>query len=151
MTLVVGVGLALKYFIEFDIYLFASFSDQNGDISMGTDVCRQVKKDVLKIVRGPCKSSAPKNVFLLTALSHLKQIMSLCLEQLRSEKVKNKPKKEKSADVIAAAPPPWQTEILAGKVSRILEVNKVKLAQKKIDFYLCWASECYAEYELFYQ
>ena len=115
---------------------------------MGTDVCRQVKKDVLKIVRGPCKSSAPKNVFLLTALSHLKQIMSLCLQQLKSEQVKKKPKKEKSTDVTA---PPWQTEILSGKVSRILEANKVKLAQKKIDFYLSWASECYNEYELFYQ
>ena len=116
---------------------------------MGTEVCREVKKDVLKIVRGPCKSSAPKNVFLLTALSHLKQIMSLCLQQLKSEQVKKKPKKGKSADV--TAPPPWQTEILAGKVSRILEANKVKLAQKKIDFYLSWASECYNEYELFYQ
>ena len=87
-------------------------------------------------------------------LSHLKQIMSHCLKQLKQEKNRNKVKSEKSADVTLSrdvtAPPPWQTEVLRGKISPILELNKVKLAQKKIDFYLSWASECYAEYELFY-
>ncbi len=113
------------------------------------EVCRSVKKDVLTIVRGPTTIGDPKNGFLLSALSHLKEIFNLFLtEKKKKEKGKVKKRKEKSDQ---SSPPPWKTQILAGKISPILEVSKVKLAAKKIDFYLSWVSQCYSEYELFYK
>jgi hypothetical protein len=130
--------------------------EQNPDISLGTDVCRAVKRDVLKIVRGPSAIGQPKNGFLLAALSHLKVILTHCILEMKGEKKKKEKSKSKKGeagnDVSTSLPvPPWKTQILAGKISPVLEVNKVKLAAKKIDFYLSWVSERYAEYELFYK
>ena len=112
-----------------------------------------MKKDVLKIVRGPATVGDPKNGFLLSALSHLKEIFNLCLEEKKREKKKEEKGKEKKKEpkTEESSPPPWKTQILAGKISPILEVSRVKLAAKKIDFYLSWVSQCYSEYELFYK
>ena len=49
---------------------------QNTEISLGADICRSTKKDVLKIIRGPSKLGEAKNGFLLSALSHLKLILA---------------------------------------------------------------------------
>lgn len=119
---------------------------QNPEISLGTDVCRSVKKDVLSIVRGPKKPAEPKNGFLLSALSHLKQILNQTIVELK--KNKKKEPKVKGVKASGSSLPPWKTQILAPKS---LDGTKVKLAAKKIDFYMCWVSECYHEYEIFYK
>ena len=87
----------------------------------------------------------PKNGFLLSALSHLKQIFNLAIVELKKNK-KKEPKVDSTA--LLASIPPWKTQIWARKS---FDSVKVKLAAKKIDFYLSWASERYHEYEHFYK
>jgi len=70
---------------------------------------------------------------------------------MKKEKSKSK-KVVTGNDVSTSLPvPPWKTQILEGKISSVLEVSKVKLTAKKLDFYLSWVTERYAEYELFYK
>jgi len=81
----------------------------------------------------------------LSALSHLKEIFNHTIVELKKNK---KEPKVKGVKASGSSLPPWKTQILAPKS---LDGTKVKLAAKKIDFYLSWVSECYHEYEIFYK
>jgi len=92
----------------------------------------------------------PKNGFLLSALSHLKLIFNAGIVDLKKnlkKKAGAEARKGKSAELMTSLPP-WKT---VASEEKIPDVSKLKLAEKKINFYLSWVSECYHEYELFYR
>jgi hypothetical protein len=90
-----------------------------------------------------------KNSFLLSALCHLKAIFAASLADLKASK---KPAETRARSGGVTSLPPWKKRLPAAaeKLSSDFGPSKVKLAAKKIDFYLSWASECYSEYELLY-
>lgn len=127
----------------------ASAANQNPDISLGADVCRSVKKDVFQIVRGPTGIGQPKNAFLISALSHLKDILDIFQKERKKNQKRGKEKNAADKAEVAFSP---KMELAFGSSSSFdkFELSKVKIASKKLDFYLSWAREYYKEYELFY-
>ena len=123
---------------------------QNTEISLGADICRSTKKDVLKIIRGPSKLGEAKNGFLLSALSHLKLIFAAGAARLKKDKKGRAEVENRKPGQQLTSHPPWKGAAAAA-AGRLPDLSKVKLAGKKIDFYLSWVVECYQEYELFYR
>lgn len=104
-------------------------ANQDPSISLGVSTCRTIKTDVLKILKGP-GGGQPSNTFVLSALSHLKSIFTVAIKDSKKKK-----KIEHSQEAAEFQ----------------VDIKSIKLAIKKIDFYLSWSNEYFKEFELFYK
>jgi len=97
-------------------------------------ILRNVKKDVLDIVKGP---TGEDNFYILSALSDLKTIFQ--------DAIKNLKKSKKAAEAAEARGGPSELPIWLKTVNRqpVLDTGRVKKHLKKIEFYLSWSGEFY--------
>ena len=97
---------------------------------------REVKRDVLEVVRGP---SGADNHYILAALSDLISQFKKTLKQLKSDKKREESVKENSL-------PAWLSE----NTKPDLSCDLVKKHVKKLEFYLSWSNDNYSEFSEYY-
>ena len=103
----------------------ASEVNQHQTLAISLKFSREVKKDVLSIIRGP---SGSDNFYTLSALSDLvDQFKKSCKNLKNPDKAKKSNKENKL--------PPW---LRHGQDEPALKHEDVKKHQKKIEFYLSW-------------
>ena len=127
-------------YTEVDTALESAASEVNNhpQLTISPQFSREVKRDVLEIIRGPGLSGSD-SYYVLAALSDLKRLFSQTGKSL-----KKAAKQEKiSPDISAPGPAPVWLQNKRNKPE--LKPAEVKRNLKKIEFYLSWCQDHYLE------
>ena len=106
----------------------ASEVNNHQDLIISLQFSREVKKDVIEIIRGPGVIGS-ENYYVLAALSDLRQMFSKTAKSLKKQ------------DPIA--PPQHLPAWLHTNNKPDLKLSEVKRNMKKIEFYLSWSQDHY--------
>ena len=105
-------------------------------LAISLEFSRNVKKDVVEIVKGP---TGEDNYYILAALSDLKNQFEKTLKDLKKgAKEPVKDKREESSNL-----PIWLRSV---ERKPDLSLDLVKKHSKKVDFYLSWTEQFYGEF-----
>ena len=126
-------------------------------ISVSPEFTKEVKNDVLKIIRGPrekivndhplCK----QNIFLLAAIADLNHVIKLCISNDKRSK-SQETKYEKNKNIIANCKfPDWINDngLLSDNRNIKLDIILLKNSTKKLKFFQSWIVSCYDEFKNF--
>ena len=112
----------------------ASQVNHHPDLSISLQFSREVKRDVIKIIRGPGLAGS-ESYYVLAALSDLKLLFNKTVKRLK--KVSRPEKVNQNAGL-----PGWLQE---GSSKPDLQPAEVKKNLKKIEFYLSWCQDHYPQ------
>ena len=128
-------NLSGRNFDHADLALESAASEVNNHqhLAISLKFSREVKQDVLEIVRGP---TGADNFYILSALSDLIELFRKCIKKLKSkEKDEKEPNKEGNL-------PAWFKN---SDRNLDLNIDSVKKNVKKFEFYLSWTQDHYQE------
>ena len=125
--------------------------NQHSMISSSQEFTKTCKYDVMKIIKGPndinnC-NSVNRNIFLLAAISDVKNLFSFCCQKNRrdgkTEVLKCDNERKESTKL-----PLWLLDDGLFSENRKVNHNKslLKKSIKKLDFYISWILECYSDF-----
>ena len=128
--------------------------NQHSMISVSIEFTNKCKADVMKIISGPnldTKSSKSfKNIFLLSAISDMKDVFSSCARKnttktKTAESCENE-RRRKTKNVSKL--PGWLLDDGIFSENRKIQHDKslLKKTIKKLDFYMSWILECYSQF-----
>ena len=128
--------------------------NQHSMISVSPEFTKYCKCDVMKIISGPRldkgSESSFQNIFLLAAITDMKDAVSLCAQKTKSKTENRKCNERTQESKNSSQLPGWLLNDGLFNESRIVQHDKslLKKTIKKLDFYLSWILDCYSQYEI---
>jgi len=132
----------------------ASSVNQHSMISVSPEFTKSVKKDVLKIVKGPREklvTNGPLNyqsLFLLASITDLGHVFKLCSKKSQNKKHLERSDSENTPTPKKSKLPELNIDDGLFDTERTvkLDLALVKKTSKKLDFYLSWVHSYYNEF-----